>query len=415
MAEKRTLRAGAGRAEIRFPEGYFPSGEFDAQHDPIHARALLLAQEDTCCAIVTLELPSVRPWPLTDELRMYAAHCLHTPYDTTWLVMTHDLSAPHVPKDEEKREMHLQALREAIREASEKALYALRPVTFRCAECRCEVNVNRDIESADGWWVGVGGDGPSDKTLSLLRLDGADGKPTAVLYSCAVKSSVLEGAVMTDGKRWASGDITGAAALRAEAALGCPVLFVMGAAGDQVPRQKAAYLELDENRRFRPVNLREAGYDMLDTLSVELADAVLGCAEKAVPAESTPELRCDHRVIVLPAKKPYPKTLPEPPVKGYVYEPADPETLDLWGVRLGDAALLGVKPEITTPTFARIRSASPFPHTLLAALVNGGQDYIATDWDLECWTYPGLHTPFQRGADAAFADAALQLLRDLYH
>ena len=413
MAGISPLLAGAGRAEIRFPAGYFPSGEFDVPHDPLHARALLLRQGETAFALVTLELPSVRPWALTDALRMRAAECLGVPYDRVWLVMTHDLAAPHVPRDPEKRALHMAALREAVAAAAAEAKARLCPVTLRRGEGACGINANRDEESAEGWWVGIAGRGPSDKTLSLLRLDDPAGRPAAVLYSYAIKSSVLEDTVMSDGRRYASGDVTGLAARRAEAALGCPVLFVMGAAGDQVPRQKAAYLALDENRHFRKVELREAGYEMLEALSGELAEALLACAERATPAEAAPLLRYDHRVLVLPAKKPYPKSLPEPPVLHYDYEPADPETLDIWALALGDAALIGVKPEITTPTFAALKARSPFPHTLLAALVNGGQDYIATDWDLEHRTYPGLHTPFQSGADRAFTEAALEMLKAL--
>ena len=55
------------------------------------------------------------------------------------------------------------------------------------------------------------------------------------------------------------------------------------------------------------------------------------------------------------------------------------------------------KSEVTTPTFRALQSESPFPETLLATLVNGGQGYIATDFDYDNFTYPGLKSPFYRG------------------
>ena len=407
------FRAGAGRAELRFPADYFPVDGYSGVHDPMCCRVLVLEAQSVRGGIVTFELPSVRPWELTDGLRDYAVRCLDAPYENVWLVMTHDLSAPHVPPEEPKRRLHMDMLRAAMEEAAREAVSSLREASVRYAEGTSDVNANRDMESVDGWWVGIRGDGPSDKTLSLLRFDDREGRPIAALYSYAVKSSVLEASVMSDGKRYASGDVTGRAGAKAEEALGCPVLFVMGAAGDQVPKYKANYLELDENRRFYPVELRERGYELLEELSDTLARDILAAASAAVAGEDGPVLRFAAASLECEAKKPYPKSLPAPPVLRYAYEPDGVQTLDIWAVRIGEAVLLGVKPEVTTPIFRSIKADSPFPHTLMATLVNGGQGYIATDPDYERFTYPGLNTPFQPGTDRRFIRQVLALLNEM--
>ena len=324
-----TLRAGAGVSELIFPEGYFPSDGFSAVRDPMHCRALLLTQGEERGAVVTFELPSVRPWERTDALRREAAELLGTPYEHTWLVMTHDLAAPHVPPEAEKAERHMRMLRDALRSAAAQALRALRPARLRIGEGACDINVNRDMPSADGWWVGTRGTGPSVKTLSLWLLEGEDGAPLAALYSYAVKSSVLEAAEMSDGKRYASGDVTGLAGTRAEAALGCPVLFVMGAAGDQVPRVKGSDLVLDAEGHFRPVQLRERAAEALEEMADELAGAVVRTARAALPAGEI-RLRFRRHTLRRAAKKPYPKTLPPPPVLRYTYEPDGEADLDIW-------------------------------------------------------------------------------------
>lgn len=408
------LKAGAGIGTMYFPEQYFPSDGFSGVHDDMHAKVLLLEQSDTKGALVTLELPSIRPWELTDELRAYAAQLLNVPYDNLWLIMTHDLSAPHVPKTEDGKNLHMDILRRVVKTAAEAALSSLQPVRAVICEGTCDVNANRDMQSIDGWWVGIHGDGPSDKTLSLLRFDGTDGKPVAILYSYALKSSVLEGAVMSDGKRYASGDVTGRAGVKAEKVLGCPVLFVMGAAGEQVPKQKANYLELDENRRFYTVNLAEEGYVILENLSDELSAAICSTAqEEGLSQQGDAILRFGHFSFHGDGQISYANSLPQPPVLHFDYLPAPGEEIPVWYLQIGDAVILGAKPEIMTPTFDQIKADSPFSCTMMATLVNGGQGYIARDLDYERFTYPGLKTPFRRGTDRIFEEKVSHCLQTL--
>lgn len=408
------LKAGAGIGTMYFPKNYFPSDGFSGVHDDMHAKVLLLEKGNVRGALVTLELPSIRPWELTDHLRAFAARLLDVPYDNLWLIMTHDLAAPHVPKNEEGRRLHMDILQQAVQTAAEAALASLQNVHAVCCEGACDVNANRDMQSIDGWWVGIHGTGPSDKTLSLLRFDGEDGKPVAILYSYALKSSVLEGAVMSDGKRYASGDVTGRAGVKAEEKLGCPVLFVMGAAGEQVPKQKANYLALDENHRFYTVNLAEEGYAILEALSDELAEAVCTTAQTTgMPLNPEGQLFFGHFAFHADGQVSYANTLPQPPVLHFDYLPAPGEDIPVWYLQLGNTVLLGVKPEIMTPTFDEIKAASPFACTMMATLVNGGQGYIARDWDYERYTYPGLKTPFRRGTDKVFLREVISRLHTL--
>lgn len=411
---EKVLKAGAGIGTMHFPDHYFPSDGFSGVHDDMHAKVLLLEQGETRGAVVTLELPSIRPWELTDQLRAYAARVLGVSYDNLWLVMTHDLSAPHVPKTEEGRRLHMEILRRAVKTAAESALSSLQSVTVAHCEGTCDVNANRDMESIDGWWVGIHGTGPSDKTLSLLRFDGEDGKPVAVLYSYALKSSVLEGAVMSNGKRYASGDVTGRAGVKAEERMGCPVLFVMGAAGEQVPKKKANYLELDQNRRFYTVNLAEEGYAILEELSGELADAVCAAAEeKVLERECDARLQFGNFAFHGDGQISYSNELPAPPVLHFDYLPSPGEEIPVWYIRIGKAVMLGVKPEIMTPTFDEMKRSSPFAYTMMATLVNGGQGYIARDWDYDRYTYPGLKTPFRRGTDQVFLREVIRCLHSI--
>lgn len=409
-----SLFVGTGLHTLDFPPEYFPSDGYTALHDPLHAKVLLLRQGEDSGAIVTLELPSVRPWALTDELRRFCAQLLSVPYAHLWLVMTHDLSAPHVPTDLNKQALHMAVLRQALRLACAQALENLQPVSVVLHRGQCRINANRDVESVDGWWVGINPQRDSDPSLAALVFSKQDGSPAAVLYSYAIKSSVLENVEMSDGKHYASADVTGLAGVKAETRLGCPVLFLMGAAGDQVPCKKGNYLELDLQGHFQAVNLAEQSWPILDSLSDILCDSLCQAVNCSSARPLNGKLRFTQVTFPCPGQVPYPKKLPEPPVQNYHYLKSADELLTLWGICVGECALLGVKPEVTTPTFRALQSESPFPVTLLATLVNGGQGYIATDFDYDNFTYPGLKSPFYRGTDQIFLEKSKNFLRSLY-
>ncbi len=409
-----SLSVGAGVHTLDFPPEYFPSDGYADLHDPLHAKVLLFRQEKVSGAIATLELPSVRPWELTDELRGFCAQLLSVPYDHLWLVMTHNLSAPHVPTDSNKRVLHMTVLRQALGLACAQALECLQPVSVALHQGQCRINVNRNVESVDGWWVGINPRRDSDPTLTALVFSKRDGSPAAVLYSYAIKSSVLENVTMSNGEHYASADVTGAAGVKAEARLGCPVLFLMSAAGDQVPCKKGNYLELDSRGHFQAINLAEQSWQILDFLSNMLCDSLCQTVNCSSARPLNGKLRFAQVTFPCPGQVSYPRNLPEPPVQHYHYLKSADELLTLWGICVGECALLGVKSEVTTPTFRALQSESPFPETLLATLVNGGQGYIATDFDYDNFTYPGLKSPFYRGTDRIFLEKSKSFLRALH-
>lgn len=116
-------------------------------------------------------------------------------------------------------------LRQALGLACAQALECLQPVSVALHQGQCRINVNRNVESVDGWWVGINPRRDSDPTLTALVFSKRDGSPAAVLYSYAIKSSVLENVTMSNGEHYASADVTGAAGVKAEARLGCRSCF----------------------------------------------------------------------------------------------------------------------------------------------------------------------------------------------
>ena len=95
------------------------------------------------------------------------------------------------------------------------------------------INVNRQITDpkTGKWWEGPNREGPSDKTVAVLKFESLSGEPLAVYYNYAVHG------VIAGQLDQISGDIPGASSRYIEDAFGGDVVAVWstGASGDQNP------------------------------------------------------------------------------------------------------------------------------------------------------------------------------------
>jgi neutral ceramidase len=95
------------------------------------------------------------------------------------------------------------------------------------------INVNRNIidRKTNKWWEGPNYDGPSDKTVAVIKFETANGEPIAVYYNYACH------AVVTGNTDMLSGDYPGATSRYIEDSFDDKIvaLFSAGAQGDQNP------------------------------------------------------------------------------------------------------------------------------------------------------------------------------------
>jgi hypothetical protein len=150
-----------------------------------------------------------------------------------------------------------------------------------CATGFCDVNVNRDIDTDEGWWLGSSESGPSDKTVTVLRFETPQGEAIALLFSYAVQSSVMDGSQLSAGGRLVSADLAGAAARFLEQEYGGAVtaLFSAGAAGDQAPALKARVQYTGKGGHIRVDDTHEQGFIVAEMLGRRLGIEVLHTAE----------------------------------------------------------------------------------------------------------------------------------------
>lgn len=406
--------AGAGEAKIRFPAGYFPTYEgYVGIHTPMHARTLVIRGQQQA-ALTSLELPSIRPGGHYHGFRELVSRITGTPQENVWVAVTHSLSAPHTPgqADPAAYNAHIAAVTDAIRASAEEAQANLRPARFGWAMGESDLNVRRYLNSVDGWWVGLTGEGPTDNTLSVLRFDGEDGKPIAMVYNHPVKSCVFENVLMSDGKKYASADLCGEASRRVSEHFGAPALFFMGAGGDSFPKWMGNHNIVGEDGHFHRVNHGEKAYEMLSQLGTTFGNDIIHLAERIECLDECPEIEARHTAVTVPGQIAE-TSHPAGPVPNHMYIPAEDQTVDLELLRIGDVGVIGVKPEIVPSIMERIRARSPFPCTLLFSMVNGGQNYIGDEEAFRLKEWPAARSTHGRGADGRFVEAALSGLHNI--
>lgn len=422
------LYAGAGKAEICLPKHFASNREgFTRLLDPLQVRVVLF-RADVTAAIVSLELTSLMAG--TDVLKERVSTI--TGAEHVWITVSHTFSAPHImiadgspgglpkgpggpppmsPEEQAASQAQAKALLAAVDNAARQAVESLEEAVMYGCFGSSRVNTGRDVETAAGWWLAEGSSAYSDHALPVVYLETKGGAPIAVLYNFAVQSSVLDHAVMEDGGFVVSGDLAGRASAHIETKY--PVaLFLCGAAGDQAPRQKASTNLLQADGSLLPVERGAAGIAIKDSLGDELGAAVLAARSQATALSTEVHIAAADQTFPVPAKI-MPDRSEITVRKTPNYQDNGTITSNVEALRVGQLALVGVKPELSASIGAAIRQTSPFALTMVVTMVNGGAKYMA-DWEgFARMTYAAQNSPFGLGAAELLGAHAQSMLHDM--
>ena len=408
------MKIGSGTWTMQFPEGFFPAEGFVVQAHPLHIRALVLGEKEPA-VLVSLEMTSL-PDSEVEALRAVAADCAGTQTGHVWITVTHTFAAPHIMPDPMMKtdadRMHREILRSMLREGVQAAVHAAMDA---CEETETVLHqgvstvlASRDIELPEGWWVGCGGTGDSDRTLTVLEFRAGDALRAVALH-LNVQSSVLDGSGAEAG-RAVSGDLAGCACADLEKELGVPVLFFIGAAADQAPVERAAGYVPDGNGSWKQTDLKSAGIPVAERLGSTLAEETLSVLR--MPGYRLEGgIRMQSMTVTVPAKKMNRNLHELHPTHSCTWEPdgssEQPVACLIWD-RL---AVIGVKPELTCKTLRSLQAESSYPVTLVATLVNGGAKYMADQSAYDHCMYEAINSPFAPGAAEILVRSVYPLLR----
>ena len=392
-AETETLRAGAAKVDITpaadaaLPmSGYAGRTEgFKGIHDHIYARAIVLSDGTKLAAIVSWELIGV-PTPVWEEVSRRVANETGIPSEYLLLTAVHDHSAPApfgmYGNDSPKSAGYTKQVEDATIEAVRKAKENLQPAKIGIGTGKAYVNINRREYSPEtGWWLGYNPDGPSDKTVTVIRVDALSGKPIALLINYAVHAVVMGGE-----NYQITGDLAGATSRYVENFYrGRPEEAPRGDAGAAIQLRPSEIAENvvaswtsgaagDQN----PISLaRGSDFTLVESLGKILGEAAVRTAE-GIHTTDRASIWGKQQEITCPGRKVAAGPLPR---KEYAWQDAEPVSIRLSLLRIGDIALAGVSGEVLTMINEHLRkeTSSMSAHVVMLTHANGSSGYIPDD------------------------------------
>lgn len=420
------LKVGAGCAEIHFPDDIFPIEGFKGIHDAPHVRLLVI---DCGERVVIGAMELVNAEEVQDEVRAIVSAETGTKPENIRLHVTHAITTPHMPKDPkklpagmrlpphmmdergaEKAELYRLAVCQAAKEAARQAS-ALKYAKIGSGVGKSFVNSNRDVETPFGWWVGLAPEGFSNRDLHVIRFDGEDGKPAAILVNYGLKPCAVDNSEMETTGRLISSDVPGLACALAEEKYGVPCLFFMSAAGDQVPREMTLLEEVQPDGSVKKKDMGvENGFEIVDRLGRELAADIFSTVDSVDCEKSSVKICTGHTEI--PARFKGRTRMHPTRTENFVFEREGMLGADV--IALGDTALVFAKPEINAVTEAELQSRCPFASVLLFSMTDGGLKYMPERDSYRRLTWEAQSAMLMEGSAENWLDAVEKLLAEMY-
>ncbi|MEN3754490.1 hypothetical protein ABC733_23045 [Mangrovibacter sp. SLW1] len=250
--------------------------------------------------------------------------------------------------------------------------------------------------------------------MGVLRIDGHNGKPLAILLNYAVQPAVMDASQSTQGGRLVSTDLAGAAANYIENACGngTVAFYLVGSAGDQVPYLQASRHVVNSDGSVGRTDIHEEGFTLVDLLGQRLGAEAMRVANRITP--NKPGIFALQRYqVALPAQKFSPRNAPKGPVKTFTYQPSGTTEAPVTLVQWGDTALVCVQPELSASIGAHIRNTSVFANTFVITMSDGAAKYLPDAENYDRFTYEARSSPFARGAAEMLAENIIKQLKQL--
>jgi hypothetical protein len=420
------LRAGAGRADIAVLPTMLPLQDFDYVRDPIQVRVTLLDNGKTRIALVVLDLTAIMG-PHIDSLKRSIGEVTQVDPANVWVVASHTFSSPHAPvpgqqgpfngrtpEEAVKATAYRAAVDDAAVRAARQAVGSLRNAEVGFGTTRSFINVNRNIETAEGWWQGNNDELDSDRTVGVLRIDDIEHKPIAVLMNYAVQPSVMARAKI-GGKTPITADIAGAAVRYVEGQYGGDTVstFLVGAAGDQGPAYAARRQVPDKDGKIIQGDVSDQASVLIDLQGERLGSAVVKASQRIVTRSQPVPLGVINATVEVQAQD-RPKELYQiKPSRTYQYNVTGKAQAPFTVMRIGDVALVGVQVELASAVGEYIKAHSPFRNTMVVTMVNGGAKYLPSAEAYKLIQYQAMNASYAAGSAEILAKAILAKLNTL--
>lgn len=423
-AQPGAFQAGAAKIDITPAEdaalpmsGYGSRKQgFQGIRDRLHVRAIVLHDGARHAAIVVWELIGV-PNPVWAELSERIAREAGIAPENLLLAGVHSHSAPSPAgmygNTDPKSVAYLNKVKDAAVEAVRRAKAGLQPARVGAGTGKAYVNINRrEHDAGRGWTLGYNPEFPSDKTVSVVRFETLAGKPIALFINYPVHA-----VVMGPSNLRISGDLAGATsrfveefyareqqtAPRGDAGVGLRLrpeetgssvvaIWTSGAAGDQNPLSLAS----------------GSDFTLVDAFGKILGEEALRVASR-VRTSPAARIRGAQQVATCPGRR----LADGPRAPGeFKFEDADPVSMRLGLLMIGDIVLAGVSGEVLTGIARRLKNESPYSNTMMITHANGASGYIPDNASFDQISYEITASRLKPGcAETAIVDGFIGMMQ----
>jgi hypothetical protein len=233
-----------------FMEGYASRNRpFDQVESDLYAKAMVLEdREGHRAVLVTTDLigiPAAIAEPICERLRVKISlkreqillNSAHVHTGPMLSLQPTALRTGMTEGDMQRTIAYTRSLMDQIVEVVEKASQKLEPAELRWGTGVVHFVMNRREWTPTGVKLGANPRGLADRSVPVLRIDGPDGKPRAILFGAAVHNTTLR-----PQHNNICGDYAGhAQSLVEERYKGAEALFLLGCAGDADPYPHGSY------------------------------------------------------------------------------------------------------------------------------------------------------------------------------
>ena len=421
-AEAAALRVGAAKVDVTPSPSELPKNSRGVL-DRLFARAIVLESGSSMAALVTVDAGGI-PDAIWQAVAGQIERELGIPASNVLLTATHTHSAAAQRGPE-----YAKKIVESVRLAKQK----LTPARVGYGTGLSYINVNRQIvdPTTGRWWEGANREGPSDKTVAVLKFESTSAEPIAVYYNYAVH------AVITGQLDQVSADIPGAASHYIEESFDGRIVAVWssGAAGDQNPIYYQQTYDLRDIRTkdyaARGIDISNAmppggeGLDrnnptvarlmnqqrqMVLSMGQFLGEEVLHVVRSIQRAETAVPISGRFSTVSCPGRE---RTNEGRAGFEGTYKESDPVEIRLGLLRIGDVMIGAVNAEVFSPIAERLKRESPYKATMMTTLTNGSarSGYIPDDASYGKYTFEVLSSRLQPGcAESAIVTGILSLI-----
>jgi neutral ceramidase len=418
------FKAGAAKVDVTPPENEMPNN-IEGILDRLYSRAIVVDNGVTSAALITVDT-GIIPDSLWKSLTQRIERELGIPIQNVLLTPTHTHSGLMKPgRDYEEK------IFKSVKLAKEK----LQPARIGYGAGVSYLNVNRNIidPKTHRWWEGPNYDGPSDKTVAVVKFESTNGEPIAVYYNYAMH------AVTVGQLDKISADAPGAASRYIEDSFDDRIVAVWstGACGDQNP---IYYQQTYDLREIRIKDYAKRGIDisnsmppggqgldkqdptviklmnqqkqMIVSMGQFLGEEVMHVMRGMDRMSSGGRIFGSQKMVSFPGRD---RT--NAGRAGYegTYKDGDPVELRLGLLLIDDIAFGTVNAEVFNLIAQRLKKESPLARTMMVTLTNGisNSGYIPNDAAFGYLTFEVLSSRCKPGyAENAIVNGILDLMAE---